>query len=145
MALIPYRPWWDIDNWFEDEEQELPALRLVKMPAAPKIDIYEKEDNIVVKAELPGFKPEQIKAEIKDNLLTIEAKTEEKKEEGGKDKKYWRREISSGYVKRMITLPEEVVSDKIEAEFKNGVLKIKAPKAQPQALEEKTKKLEIKS
>jgi len=145
MALIPFRGGWDIDRWFDDDFwPEWPSLKLVQMPDAPKIDIYEKYDKVKIKAQLPGFKPEQINAQIKDNMLVLEARREEKKEEEDKDKKYWRREISQGYMKRVLPLPVEVESDKAEAEFEDGILKIIVPKAQPKIEEEKTKKLEIK-
>lgn len=146
MALIPYRGGWDIDRWFEDEDlADWPAFKLMKMPAAPKVDVYEKDGNMVVQAELPGFKPGQISAQIKDNALVIEAKSEEEKEEKDEKKGYWRKETSHGYMKRIVPFPVEVIADKAEAEFENGMLKVRIPKAQPRIEEEKTKKLEIKS
>ncbi len=144
MALIPYRGAWDIDRWFDDDDwMNWPSFQLMKMPEAPKMDVYEKDGKVVVEAELPGFKREQINAQIKDGALTIEAKSEEKKEEDNKKKGYWRKEIHHGYVKRMVALPE-IDEGKVEAEFENGVLKITAPRIQPQVEESKTKKLEIK-
>ncbi len=145
MALIPYRGGWDIDRWFDGDEDwiDWPSFRLMKMPEAPKMDVYEKEGKVVVKAELPGFKRDQISAQIKDGVLTIEAKAEEEKKEEDKKKGYWRKEISHGYVKRAISLPE-IEEDKLEAEFENGVLKITAPKIAPQVEQAKAKKLEIK-
>ncbi len=76
------------------------------MPEAPKMDVYEKDGKVVVKAELPASKREQIDAQIKDGVLTIEAKSDEKKEEDNKKKGYWRKEIRHGYVKRAVALPE---------------------------------------
>ena len=144
MALIPYRGGWDIDRWFDDDDwMNWPSFQLMKMPEAPKMDVYEKDGKVMVKAELPGFKREQIDAQIKDGVLTIEAKSEEKKEEDDKKKGYWRKEIRHGYVKRAIALPE-IDESGVEAEFENGVLKITAPKAAPQVEEAKSKKLEIK-
>ncbi len=144
MALIPYRGGWDIDRWFDDNDWiNWPSFQLMKMPETPKMDIYEKDGKVVVKAELPGFKRDQINAQIKDGVLTIEAKSEEKQEEDDKKKGYWRKEIHRGYVKRAIALPE-IEEDKVEAEFENGVLKIIAPKTAPQIEEAKAKKLEIK-
>jgi HSP20 family protein len=145
MALIPFWSERDIDRELEDENlTDWPAFGLMKISSAPKVDVYEKGDTVVTEAELPGFKPEQITAEIKDNALVIEAKAEEEKEEGDKKKGYWRKETSRGYMKRVVSLPVEVVADKAEAEFENGVLKIKVPKAQPRVEEAKAKKLEIK-
>jgi Molecular chaperone (small heat shock protein) len=132
MALIPYRGGWDIDRWFDDDDwMNWPSFQLMKMPEAPKMDVYEKDGKVVVKAELPGFTREQIDARIKDGVLTIEAKSEHQKEEEDKKKGYLRKEIRHGYVKRAVALPE-IEEDKAEAEFENGVLKIIAPKAAPQ-------------
>jgi len=146
MAIIPFREGWDIGRWFGDDDMaDWPSFKLMKMAGAPKMDIYEKDDKVMVDAELPGFKPGEVSAQIKDNVLTIEAKSEDEKEEEGKKKGYWRRETSRGYMSRSVMLPAEVVSDKAEAVFENGMLKISVPKSQPQIEKEKTKKLEIKS
>jgi len=146
MAIIPFRGDWDIDKWFGDDEMmNWPSFKLTKMPNAPKVDIYEKDDKVMVEAELPGFKPEQISAEIKDNVLTIEGKSESEKEEEDKRIGYWRKETSRGYVSRSVLLPVDVVSDKAEAMFEDGMLKISVPKSQPQIEKEKTKKLDIKT
>jgi len=145
MALIPYQGGWGLDRWFEDDDwMDWPSFKLMKMPQSPKVDVYEKDDNVIVEAELPGFKPEQITAKIQDNILTIEAKSEEEKKEEDEKKGYWRKEISRGYMKRAVVLPE-VVEDRAEAEFESGMLKIKVPKAKPQIEEKKVKNLDIKS
>ena len=88
MALIPYRGGWDIDRWFEDDEMaDWPSFKLMKMAGAPKVDVYEDGDNMIAEAELPGFKPEEISAQIQDNALVIVAKSEEEKEEENKKKR----------------------------------------------------------
>lgn len=137
--MIPYRPFWDIDRWFEDEGDFLPAMRAVSVP---RVDVYEEGDDVVVKANLPGAKAEDINAEVDKDMLTIEAKTEEKKEE--KDKNYYRREISSGYMKRTVALPVDVDEDKAEATFENGVLTIVIPKQKPGKEEPAGKKISIR-
>jgi len=76
MALIPYRGGWDIDRWLEDEDW--PSFKLMKMPAAPKVDVYERTEN-GRRSRASGFKPGQISAQIKDNALVIEARSEKKK------------------------------------------------------------------
>ncbi len=145
MALIPYGGGWDIDRWFEDDDLfDLPSFKLMKMPGAPKVDVYEKEGKVCAEAELPGFAPEEITAQIKDNVLTIEGSSEKKEEEEDKKKGYWRKEIRHGYVKRSVALPVKVDADKAQAEFKDGMLKITVPKIEPRIEEEKTKKIEIK-
>ncbi|MCU0653523.1 MAG: Hsp20/alpha crystallin family protein [Candidatus Pacebacteria bacterium] len=146
MALIPFRGRWDIDRWFDDDAwPEWPSMKLVKMPDAPKIDVYEKDDEVKIKAELPGFKSDQISAKISDGMLVIEGNREEKTEEEDKDKKYWKKEISRGYVKRIVALPVDVQEDKAQASFKDGILRISVPKAASRLEEEKIKKIEIKN
>ena len=140
MPIIPYRPFWDIERWFEEEWPErwfprIPAFR------APRMDIYEDNGNVVAEVELPGVDPKNIEVEVKDNILKVEAKTEEKKEE--KRKGYYRKELSKGYYKRAVPLPVEVQEEKAEASFEGGILKMVIPKVKPVKKEEK-KPIKIK-
>jgi HSP20 family protein len=91
------------------------------------VDVYENDDEVVVKAEMPGIKKEDIEVNLQDNVLTIRGQTkceEEVKEEG-----YYRKELRTGSFYRAITLPSEVKADEITATCDNGVCTIKAPKA----------------
>lgn len=139
MPIIPWRPLWDIDRWFEEEWEdwfERPRWgRLLPMIRTPKMDIYETEKEVVAEVELPGVDPKDIDIEVKDNYLKIEAKKEEKKEE--KEKGYYRKELSKGYYKRVVPLPVEVIGEKAEADYKEGILKITIPKVKPSKKEEK--------
>jgi len=141
MPLIPYRPFWDIDRWFEEEwpERWFPRLPMMR---APKMDIYEDNGNVVAEVELPGVGPKNIEVEVKDNVLKVEAKMEKKKEE--KKKGYYRKELSRGYYKRAVPLPVEVIGEKAEASFEGGMLKVVIPKRKP-AKKEKEKKIKIKA
>jgi len=141
MPLIPWRPFWDLwpeEDWPDWERPRwgrmLPAIR------SPRMDVYEDNGNIVAEAELPGIDPKNIEVEVKDNVLRVEAKTEEKKEEKKKD--YYRQEMSRGLFKRVTSLPAEVIAEKAKAEFKEGVLKVVIPKAK--ARKEKKKGVRIK-
>lgn len=148
MAIIPYRPFWDIDSWFEsDGDDWLMPKGWQKtghgLMAVPKIDIYEEGENLIADVALPGVKENEVSAEVRDNMLSIEVNQEEEKEEKGKE--YYRKEISAGYFKRTVGLPVEVLGDKAEAVFEKGVLKVKMPKAKPAAEEPKGNKIPIKS
>lgn len=150
MAIIPRRPFWDINKWFEDGEDwpEFlgPRLRMRGLEAlrAPKIDIYETEKDIVADIELPGVDPKDIDVEVRDNVLKIEAKKKEKKEEKGKG--YYHKEISSGYYKRAMPLPVEVQGNKTNAVYQDGMLKIIIPKKEiKKPEEEKGVKVKVKS
>ncbi|MGB9743496.1 MAG: Hsp20/alpha crystallin family protein [Minisyncoccia bacterium] len=145
MPIIPWRSW-DLESDWLDEWLEKPRwwrhwLEETPMVRTPKIDIYEDNGNLVAEVELPKVNPENIDVEVKDNVLRLEAKTEEKKEEKKKD--YYRKEISSGYFKRVLSLPIEVVGEKAEAEYRDGILKITMPKAKPEK-ESKGIKIKIK-
>jgi len=144
MPLIPWRPLWDIDRWFEEEWPEFPSLFERKMGIKiPRMDIYEDNGNVVAEVELPGVNPKDINVEVENNYLKIEAKSEEKKEE--KKKGYYRKELSTGYYRRMVPLPVEVVESKADAQYEDGILKIVVPKKKIEKKEKKRVKVKIKS
>ena len=128
MALIPFKQLFE-DEWIKSIEGE--SLKTLKM------DLYETEKELVAEIEIPGIDSKNIDIEVGNNSLRIEAKKEEKKEE--KEKGYFRKELSTGYYKRVISLPEEVIKEKTEAMYTDGILKIVMPKTK----QEKNKK-EIK-
>ncbi len=105
----------------------------------PKIDIKDKKDAIVVKAELPGVKEEDISVEIMDNVMTITGEKREEKEESEEEKGYYYKESHTGSFSRSFALPE-TVSDQAEASMADGVLTVTIPKIEPK----KAKKIEIK-
>lgn len=96
--------------------------------AWPAIDIVENENEFVVKAEVPGCKAEDIDISVQGNTLTISG--EKKQEEEKREKGYYHVERSYGSFRRDLNLPAEIVTDKIEAECKDGVLHITLPKAE---------------
>ena len=130
-ALAPLE---DIDRVFDSLLSRAFGWRLT----VPAIDVYEKDNEVVVKAQLPGCKKEDIEVTIQDNVLTIKA--ERKQEEEVEDEGYYRREISYGTIVRTVPLPVPVDEEKVTAKFEDGVLTIRAPK-----LEEATggRKVEI--
>jgi HSP20 family protein len=95
----------------------------------PAVDIVDRDDAIVVKAELPGCRAEDIDVSIHGNMLTISG--EKKAEREKKEKGYYRVESSYGSFQRCIQLPAEVRQDKIEAVCKDGILTMTMPKSQP--------------
>jgi HSP20 family protein len=95
----------------------------------PSCDIYQTDKEIVVKAEIPGVKKEDVKLSIQDNMLTLSG--ERKFEEETKKENYVRIERGYGSFTRSFTLPPSVDAKKISAEFKDGVLEVKLPKLEP--------------
>lgn len=94
----------------------------------PSVDVEETENTFVVHAELPGVKREDIKVGMEKNVLTIEG--ERKIEAAQEGKHYTRRERAFGSFKRSFTIGTEVDADKITAEYKDGILTVRLPKAE---------------
>jgi HSP20 family protein len=94
----------------------------------PKIDVIDRDEEVVVRAEVPAVKKEDIEVSISGNMLTIkgETKHEEKEEKGD----YYRSEISRGAFSRMVSLPAEVDESKARAALKDGVLELTLPKVE---------------
>jgi len=92
----------------------------------PKVDVIDRDEEVVVRAELPSVKKEDIEISISGNLVTIkgETKKEEKEEKGD----YYRAEISRGSFSRMVSLPADVDESKAKASLKDGVLELTLPK-----------------
>ncbi|UCD48231.1 MAG: Hsp20/alpha crystallin family protein [Deltaproteobacteria bacterium] len=92
----------------------------------PAVDIYESNDSVVVKAELPGVEKDQISVEVKDGILSLRG--ERKFEKEVKEESYHRIERSYGSFQRSFSLPVSVDQEKVTAQFKNGVLEVTLPK-----------------
>ncbi|MFA5926934.1 MAG: Hsp20 family protein [Patescibacteria group bacterium] len=106
--------------------------------AVPKIDVRERKEDIVIRAELPGISEEEIDIEVSsDGVVTISGEKKEEKEE--KEEGFTYKESFSGKFSRSFSLPTDVVAEKADAKMENGVLAITVPKAHPQ----KTQKLKI--
>ncbi|BCY19400.1 MAG: Hsp20/alpha crystallin family protein [Chloroflexi bacterium] len=94
----------------------------------PSVDMYQTENDIVVKASLPGMKAEDIQISVVGDVLTLRG--EMKADEEVKEASYHIRERRSGSFSRSMPLPSAVQSDKAKAEFENGVLTLTLPKAE---------------
>jgi len=153
-ALTRWEPFGRWNPWKELEEMEK-RLSTVFGPApstmggdkkeaiavaewSPLVDITEDEKEYTVKAEIPEMKKEDIKINVHDDVLTISGERKYEKEEKGK--KYHRVERAYGSFIRSFTLPEDADGAKVNAEYKDGVLKVRLPKsekAKPKAIEVK--------
>jgi HSP20 family protein len=92
---------------------------------APAVDIVRDNGNLVVRADVPGIKPEEVKIEVEDDILTVSGEHEERKEE--KDKDFLRRERRYGSFSRSMALPPGVEVKKIKAKTHNGVVEVTIP------------------
>jgi len=106
---------------------------------SPAVDVYETKDDIVVKAELPGVKPEDVEVSIVGDTLTL--KGERRKEAEVREEGYYRIERSYGAFQRSLTLPSVVNAEKVKATYKDGLLEIKLPKKEE--AKPKTVKVEV--
>jgi HSP20 family protein len=93
---------------------------------APAVDIYETENELVVKADLPDLSEKDIDVRVENNMLTIRG--ERKYDQTVKEEKYLRVERSYGAFSRSFSLPNTVNTDAIQASYKDGVLKVELPK-----------------
>ncbi len=92
----------------------------------PKVDVIDRDAEVVVRAEVPGFEREELDVSVTDGAVTLKGdhREESKAEEG----EYFHSEISRGSFTRTVALPGEIDADKAEASFKNGVLELTLPK-----------------
>lgn len=135
----------EIDHLFEDFDRGFwrRPFRLpdVAWSATPAVDFIEKDDSFELTAELPGLDEKNIEVKLSNGGLTIKGEKQEEKEEKKKD--YHLHERSFGSFERYLSLPDGVDTDKIEANFKKGVLKVTLPK-RPEARKAE-KKIEVKA
>lgn len=129
-------PFGEIDRLFDDflgrrfpraaGGWERPLADVVEL--APDVDVIDREDEVVVRAEVPGYKKDDIEVSVSGNMLTLKGETStESKEENGD---YYRHEISRGAFLRTVALPAEVDDSKAKASMKDGVLELTLPKVE---------------
>ncbi len=141
-ALSPFE---EMERWFEDifrrpfplmRPRWWPSLRMPEIEeVAPSVDIFTEGENVVIKAEVPGMKKDDLDVKLTEDTITIYG--EKKKEEKVEKKDYYRLERSYGSFTRSYSLPAEVQTDKAQAKFKDGILEIRAPKTEEAKKKEK--------
>lgn len=135
MELVPWKPFGDMGTFRGEMDRlwdrffgERPLMKALSEEWSPSVDISETEDKVLVNAELPGLEAKDVNVSISGDLLTI--KGEKKKEKEEKDEHHHYVERYAGSFQRSFRLPVDIQSDKVEASFKKGVLKIVLPKAE---------------
>lgn len=147
MAIVPFRRRGgsdiaklrnDMDDMFSRMLGDFnwPFTTAGTATAWPALDIADRENDILVRAEVPGLNAEDVEISVHGNVLSISG--EKKESEEDKKEGYYHSERSYGSFRRDITLPTEVDPDKVNAEMKNGVLTVTLPKA------EKAKTIKVK-
>jgi len=131
MSLLPGKFY--LDDFFDDF---VPMKGMQKFDM--KCDIYEKGGNVHIELDVPGYNKDEIKLDVDDGVLTVEATKNDEKEDEGKN--YYRKERVYGTFKRQFNVGN-IDETKVEAKFNNGVLKITLPK---EVKKESKKLIEIK-
>ena len=134
MAIVRWEPFRDLlttqrefDRLFKEAFSPMSGETEVSTRSwAPPVDIYETEDAIVLKAELPGIDPQDVEVRVEDNTLYLKGERNFEKEV--KEQNYHRIERSYGSFARSFSLPNSISADKVKAEYKDGLLTLTMPK-----------------
>ena len=145
--LMRYNPWEELSSWHRDIDDLFGRFFGHSEASSslgnwvPRMETYRKDNDYVVRLDLPGVNPQDVHVETEGNLLTISG--ERKREETGSEY----RETFYGKFERQITLPQGVEADKVTANYQHGVLEIRVPlpaqlaaRKVPIQIEEKEKK-----
>jgi len=138
-SLLPWSPWREMMSMREEIDRFFEEPQSVRTGSFhPSVSIRETEKDLVIEADIPGVKDEDVDIEIEDNKVIIRGERKSKDESKGQD--YYHIESSYGSFSRIIGLPSYVDSNQAEAEIKNGILEIKIPKVESR----KAKKIPLK-
>ncbi|MBC7331798.1 MAG: Hsp20/alpha crystallin family protein [Synergistetes bacterium] len=137
----------ELDRWFNDVVSSFfgswdrPSLRIWDIPAwGPRIDLYDQGNELVLKAEVPGIDPKDIDVRLLEDRVVIRG--EIRKDEEVREENYYRSERAYGSFARTIPLPVSIKPSEAKASYKNGVLTLVLPKAEPE--KEEGVRVEIK-
>ncbi len=133
MAIIRWRPLSEIDKFFD----ELSLMPFINNRSLLATDVYEENNTIFVKMQVPGITPENIDITIEGDYLHVKGQQEEEKESDKRN--YYRKEIRTGMFETTVHLPSAVNPDQVSADFKDGVLTITLPKRTPEEQQRKIK------
>ncbi len=128
------------DNLFDEFMDDMFPANTRKtyrqLPSIMRTDIRETGDSYVLDVELPGFKKEDVKLQLKDGYLNITASTQSTDEEKDDQGKFLRRERYTGAMERSFYVGEDLTEEDVKARFEKGVLTLTLPKEQPKKIEE---------
>ena len=143
VSLVRYQPFTElrkvVDRLFDERFFAPYRFFAFDRSELNPIDVYQTENEMVVKATVPGVKPEDVDINIADNILTIKGETEAEDKIERKD--YLYQEHRYGTFRRSVVLPRGLKAEKAEASFENGVLTLSIPKGE----ESKPKRIKVKA
>lgn len=131
----------DFDDLFWPFGQRNYPITSMTQRRTPPMDVADLGDHYEMRVEMPGIPKEDINIEVTSNTIEISAKHEERTED--KEKSWLKRETTSMSYYRAVELPEELKTENIDAELKDGILTVNLPKVEPKPAD-KPKKIEIK-
>ena len=131
LNLIEWNPFRDIDREMGGFLERLP-FRYFGGFNAPRVDVYQTDKDVVVKAEIPGVTKEDLNVYVDENSIRLSGQA--KRDDEYKDEHVYRAERYYGSFSRTIPLPAEVKSEQARAEYKNGILSITVPKMEPEKI-----------
>ncbi len=140
MALMRWDPFRELDmmrSEWEDFLRRAFPVRWEDEWLRPAVEVSETDNEVIVKAEVPGLEKKDLKLTVTDDTLVIRGETREEKED--KKRNYFRREIRYGAIYREVPLPADVVPDKAKARLRKGILEVRIPKAE----EAKAKEIKV--
>jgi HSP20 family protein len=131
MSLIEWNPFRDMDNISREMANffERSPFKFLGGMTSPRVDVYQTDNDVVVKAEIPGVAKEDINVYIDENSIRLSGQT--RRNDEFKDENVYRAERYYGNFSRTIPLPVEVRSEQAKAEYKDGILSITIPKVEP--------------
>jgi HSP20 family protein len=142
MALVRWDPTAEVEGLRSDLDRLFDGFFAGRRPNGrsrwlPAMDLVERDDHLVLRADLPGLSEEDVNIEVKDNVLTVSGERRSEHEE--KADGYYRVERGFGSFSRSLTLPEGIDPDGVSASFDKGVLEVQIPKPE----ERKPRRIEI--
>jgi len=144
MLFETWSPFFDVQKTLDEMDRLFGAvgqplgLRSVPRGTFPAVNVYEQGDAAVLTAEVPGLDAKDLELTVLGDSVTLRG---ERKEEAGEGERYYRRERPTGAFERTLTLPAPINPDSVEAEYRNGILRVRMEKAE----QAKVKKVAIKS
>ena len=129
MSLVPWNPFRDVDNIGREMSHFFDFPSKLFGGSSPRVDVYQTENEVIVKAEIPGVSKKDLNLYIDENSIRLSGQT--RKENELKDENVYRAERYYGSFSRTIPLPAEVKSEEAKAEYKDGILSITVPKVEP--------------
>ncbi len=130
MSLTPWNPFRDIDNIGREMNHffESSPFGVFGRSTSPRIDVYQTENSVILKAEIPGVSKDDLNVYVDENSIRLSGQT--KKGDDYKEDNVYRTERYYGSFSRTIPLPVEVKSEQAKAEYKDGILSITVPKVE---------------